>query len=93
MRERAGDRLPKFSEAEKGLVKGSLDFVGINHYTTYYASNMPIVQIFLNDSESDSQSLTIRKSSPRRCHLLLLLLLLLPVFSYFLPLNLGSLLN
>ncbi|XP_010533966.1 PREDICTED: beta-glucosidase 44-like [Tarenaya hassleriana] len=31
-----GDRLPKFSEEEVKMVKGSMDFVGINQYTTYY---------------------------------------------------------
>ena len=62
MRERVGDRLPKFSEAEKGLIKGSLDFVGINHYTTYYATDSPIGQLFLNDSQAESHALTLRKS-------------------------------
>ncbi|KAJ7970294.1 Beta-glucosidase [Quillaja saponaria] len=32
----AGDRLPKFSEDEVKMVKGSMDYVGINQYTTYY---------------------------------------------------------
>ncbi|XP_004985214.2 beta-glucosidase 6-like isoform X1 [Setaria italica] len=36
MRARIGDRLPKFTADEAALVKGSLDFVGINHYTTHY---------------------------------------------------------
>ncbi|KAF8399024.1 hypothetical protein HHK36_014890 [Tetracentron sinense] len=31
-----GKRLPKFSKAEVMMVKGSMDFVGINQYTTYY---------------------------------------------------------
>ncbi|KAJ6759875.1 GLYCOSYL HYDROLASE [Salix purpurea] len=31
-----GSRLPKFTEEEIKMVKGSMDFVGINHYTTYY---------------------------------------------------------
>jgi len=33
MRERLGDRLPKFSEEEKELIRNSIDFVGLNHYT------------------------------------------------------------
>ncbi|CAM8876622.1 unnamed protein product [Rhodiola kirilowii] len=39
MRDRVGGRLPTFSSAEAALLKGSLDFVGINHYTTYYAQD------------------------------------------------------
>jgi len=32
-----GDRLPKFTTDEIKMVKGSIDYVGINHYTTSYA--------------------------------------------------------
>ncbi|KAK9287760.1 hypothetical protein L1049_016200 [Liquidambar formosana] len=31
-----GKRLPKFTEEEVKMVKGSMDFVGINQYTAYY---------------------------------------------------------
>ncbi|XP_028805434.1 beta-glucosidase 44-like [Neltuma alba] len=31
-----GKRLPKFTQEEVKIVKGSIDFVGINQYTTYY---------------------------------------------------------
>ncbi|XP_028248013.1 beta-glucosidase 40-like [Glycine soja] len=41
MRSRVGNRLPKFSKSQASLLKGSLDFVGINHYTTFYAFNIP----------------------------------------------------
>lgn len=30
------DRLPKFTPEEISMVRGSVDFVGINQYTTYY---------------------------------------------------------
>ncbi|KAJ9682745.1 hypothetical protein PVL29_018634 [Vitis rotundifolia] len=36
MRDIVGERLPKFSEEEIKLVKGSVDFVGINQYTSFY---------------------------------------------------------
>lgn len=39
MKERLGDRLPSFTEAEKKSLKGSSDFFGLNHYTTMYASD------------------------------------------------------
>jgi beta-galactosidase len=38
MKERLGDRLPKFSDAEKILIKGTSDFFGLNHYTTMFAA-------------------------------------------------------
>ncbi|KAL7192438.1 hypothetical protein ACSBR2_024302 [Camellia fascicularis] len=36
MQEIVGDRLPKFTKEEVKMVKGSMDFVGINQYTAYY---------------------------------------------------------
>ncbi|KAH9293575.1 hypothetical protein KI387_041220, partial [Taxus chinensis] len=38
MRDTVGDRLPKFREEEVEMVKGSVDFVGLNHYSTLYAA-------------------------------------------------------
>lgn len=37
MREILGTNLPSFGEDEVELVKGSVDFLGINHYTSFYA--------------------------------------------------------
>jgi beta-galactosidase len=39
MKERIGNRLPKFSESERKELLGSLDFMGLNHYSTLYASS------------------------------------------------------
>ncbi|GAB4861429.1 glycosyl hydrolase 1 [Ancistrocladus abbreviatus] len=36
MKKNVGKRLPTFTAKESRLVKGSLDFIGINHYTTIY---------------------------------------------------------
>lgn len=36
----AGDRLPKFTKSESELVKGSIDFVAVNYYTSYYAEDV-----------------------------------------------------
>ena len=33
-----GDRLPKFTEEEANLVMGSYDFLGLNYYSSYYAT-------------------------------------------------------
>ncbi|KAG9152159.1 hypothetical protein Leryth_019717 [Lithospermum erythrorhizon] len=60
MRTRVGNRLPKFSQAESSLVKGSYDFIGINHYTTWYArlNRTNIIGVLLNDTVSDSGAFT-----------------------------------
>ncbi|KAI4333705.1 hypothetical protein L6164_018478 [Bauhinia variegata] len=39
MRHILGDQLTRFSPEEKDLVKGSLDFIGINHYSTLYVKD------------------------------------------------------
>jgi beta-glucosidase len=39
MRTYVGDRLPVFAPSEVALLNGSLDFVGLNHYTTRLISN------------------------------------------------------
>ncbi|KAK9060100.1 hypothetical protein SSX86_020804 [Deinandra increscens subsp. villosa] len=61
MRTRVGDRLPKFSKLQSALLKGSIDFVGINHYTTWYAwhNSTSIIGVLLNDSVADSGSITL----------------------------------
>ncbi|KAG7600212.1 Glycoside hydrolase family 1 [Arabidopsis suecica] len=41
MREMLGDRLPKFTTEESALLKGSLDFLGLNYYVTRYATYTP----------------------------------------------------
>jgi len=66
MRNRVGDRLPKFTENDAALVKGSLDFVGINHYTTFYARSNDsllgdVIGRVLNDSVADSGAITLRE--------------------------------
>ncbi|MDP5061848.1 MAG: GH1 family beta-glucosidase [Maribacter sp.] len=38
MKERLGDRLPKFTADEKKMIKGTSDFFGLNHYTTMLAA-------------------------------------------------------
>ncbi|OIV94197.1 hypothetical protein TanjilG_28136 [Lupinus angustifolius] len=56
MKSRVGIRLPKFSQAESAIVKGSLDFVGINHFTTYYVKDdsMNITKRILKDALTDT---------------------------------------
>ncbi|KAF1314628.1 Beta-galactosidase, partial [Globisporangium splendens] len=41
MKDRVGNRLPKFTDAEKELLKGSADFFGLNHYGTSLTEPSP----------------------------------------------------
>ncbi|KAL8151684.1 hypothetical protein V2J09_021492 [Rumex salicifolius] len=41
MQEIVKERLPKFTKEEIKMVKGSMDFVGINQYTAFYMYNPP----------------------------------------------------
>ncbi|KAG2566376.1 hypothetical protein PVAP13_7NG195851 [Panicum virgatum] len=41
MRGLVGNRLPKITEEQSKLIKGSFDFIGLNYYTTNYASPLP----------------------------------------------------
>ncbi|XP_015966066.1 beta-glucosidase 12 [Arachis duranensis] len=48
-----GNRLPKFSSYESRLVRRSFDFIGLNYYTSYYATNAPDINVnpsYLTDS-------------------------------------------
>ncbi|XP_031091915.1 beta-glucosidase 40-like [Ipomoea triloba] len=57
----AGDRLPKFSAAESALLKGSYDYLGVNHYTTWYVASdrTNIMDILLHDTLADSGAVTL----------------------------------
>ncbi|XP_028247208.1 vicianin hydrolase-like [Glycine soja] len=39
MKSSVGSRLPKFTKAQSEGLKSSIDFLGVNYYTTYYAEN------------------------------------------------------
>ena len=43
MRAIVGDRLPKFTVQESKMVKGSFDFLGLNYYTTQYATSISLL--------------------------------------------------
>jgi hypothetical protein len=78
MRSRVGSRLPEFSKSEAARLKGSLDFVGINYYTTFYARNnsTDVIGVLLNDSIADTGAITLRK-------LIVILLFIDPLLNFY----------
>eukprot|EP00347_Sterkiella_histriomuscorum_P021037 403335503 len=53
MIEAVGDRLPKFTDEQVELIKGSYDFIGLNHYTSNYVRRDKTIKT--TDWGSDSQ--------------------------------------
>ena len=52
MQSLVGHRLPKFSEQQTKLVKGSIDFLGLNYYTARYAEDIASHSSIVNVSYS-----------------------------------------
>ncbi|KAL4341441.1 hypothetical protein GQ457_08G007150 [Hibiscus cannabinus] len=60
MRRLVGERLPKILPEMVESLVGAFDFIGINHYTTYYARNdrTRIRKLILQDASSDAAVIT-----------------------------------
>ncbi|KAK4487535.1 hypothetical protein RD792_005817 [Penstemon davidsonii] len=60
MRKSVKERLPLFSPVETNMIKGSYDFLGLNYYTTWYATNAPKLpsekSTYLSDQELTTQT-------------------------------------
>ncbi|KAI3710620.1 hypothetical protein L2E82_40408 [Cichorium intybus] len=52
-----GGRLPEFTEEQAKLIKGSYDFLGLNYYTSYYATTTKASQVpsYTTDSNVHQQ--------------------------------------
>lgn len=54
MKKNVGTRIPVFTEHESGLVKGSFDFLGVNHYTaTRIKDNPSSLKMDIRDFNAD----------------------------------------
>lgn len=63
----AGKALPEFSDAEKALLKRSSDFLGLNHYATYFASRVDRAGLQAVGNAGIFGSDSIRLSAPENC--------------------------
>ena len=61
MVDRLGDRLPKFTAEQSKLVKGSGDFFGINHYSTWYVQNRKVTVV---QSRADDMGASLTAVGP-----------------------------
>ncbi|GMP21684.1 hypothetical protein CsSME_00000019 [Camellia sinensis var. sinensis] len=69
MREILGNRLPKFSQKDKELLRNSVDFIGLNHYTSRFIAHtknhgencfykaQEVERIGMDDEDNDSDPL------------------------------------
>ncbi|XP_024372566.1 beta-glucosidase 42 isoform X3 [Physcomitrium patens] len=57
MRTHVGARLPVFTADEVALLKGSLDFIGLNHYSSRWISNGVRVENSLNSDNWNDQAI------------------------------------
>ncbi|KAG2371247.1 Beta-glucosidase 13 [Vigna angularis] len=60
MRSLVGKRLPKFSRHERKLVAGSIDFLGLNYYTTNYAANTSKANKPSYTTDANANQITVR---------------------------------
>ncbi|ONM37021.1 Beta-glucosidase 11 [Zea mays] len=42
MKKNVGSRLPSFSKVQSEAIRGTLDFIGINHYYSFYVNDRPL---------------------------------------------------
>ena len=61
MRSLVGDPLPKFTKVQSKIVKGSLDFLGLNYYTAKYVADSRHSKVenasYLTDSRTNTSSM------------------------------------
>ncbi|MCL7021725.1 hypothetical protein MKW94_025448 [Papaver nudicaule] len=65
MREKLGDRLPKFSDEDRELLMNSVDFLGINHYSTRLIAHVTTRRSgnFSDDQQSNIQGVRLLAAS------------------------------
>ncbi|KAK7339903.1 hypothetical protein VNO77_20589 [Canavalia gladiata] len=70
MKKRAGSRLPSFTQKESNVVRGSIDFLGINFYYSFYVKNSPdSLQNEDTDYAADMSVEMERQQTPRNSSL------------------------
>lgn len=66
MRAQLGDRLPRFTEEEKTLIRGSSESYGMNSYTAFYVKNRGDRPADINDHKGNVEKLDTNKAGKSR---------------------------
>lgn len=66
MRAQLGDRLPRFTEEEKRLVRGSSEWYGMNSYTAFFVRNRGDQPADVNDHKGNVEILDTNKAGVSR---------------------------
>lgn len=66
MRAQLGDRLPRFTEEEKKLIRGSSEFYGMNSYTAFFVKNRGDQPADINDHKGNVEILDNNKAGKSR---------------------------
>ncbi|KAJ1381197.1 Glycoside hydrolase family 1 [Sesbania bispinosa] len=61
MKKNAGSRLPSFTQKESNLVRGSIDFLGISFYYTFYVKNNPSSLLMKNRDYTADVSVAVER--------------------------------
>ncbi|KAK1266618.1 Beta-glucosidase 12 [Acorus gramineus] len=64
MRSLIRDRLPEFTEEQSKALIGSIDFLGLNYYTSNYASSIPFSDDLPPDYMTDARTIQTQAASP-----------------------------
>lgn len=62
MKKNVGSRLPSFSKVQSEAIRGTLDFIGINHYYSFYVNDRPLekgIRDFSLDIAADYRGKTV----------------------------------
>ncbi|KAJ0453670.1 putative hydroxyisourate hydrolase [Helianthus annuus] len=66
MKKNAGSRIPNFTKLESERIKGSLDFIGLNHYATIYVKDNPSnLEMEIRDFLADMASMEVQSLQMR----------------------------
>lgn len=69
MRERCGNRLPRFTAEQRAMLKGSVDFFGLNHYSSHLCEQPAWYKELAPQQDEDEREGKLVRTQRRLCRL------------------------